>query len=132
MTKETLEHCAGMARLRDQIWERFERMRARAEAVTPMYAAVGGRGSGVSDKVGDGVAAMDELMRQFESQLDAYACMAVEVNGAIMALGDPSQQSIMGMRYLDGMGWERIAVKVGYSVAQCYRIHAKALKLMGC
>ena len=132
ITKEVLDKCFAKMKLSESTWERLQRYRARAESITPPYATVGGRGSELSDKVGNGVAAMDELVRQSREQVSEYAELAVIVNEAIfLLLDDPLQQNIMGLRYLDGMEWSMIAEKLNYSERRCYQIHRAALIAMG-
>lgn len=41
---------------------------------------------------------------------------------------DQPYKVIMTMRYLEGMKWEEIAYRIGYSIQAVYKIHGQALK----
>ena len=131
ITREMLDECFDTAKLAESIWERMQRLRSRAESTTPGYGLIGGRGGSVSDKVGNNVAALDKLMRQFEAETDRYAILAADVNEAIQMLEEPILRNIMGLRYLDGLNWDDVADKAGHSERQCYRLHNNALEAMG-
>ncbi len=38
------------------------------------------------------------------------------------------EQEVLRLRYILGMKWEEVAVKMGYSWKQTHRIHSSALK----
>ncbi|MCR4722799.1 MAG: DUF1492 domain-containing protein [Eubacteriales bacterium] len=50
-----------------------------------------------------------------------------EISSAIMKVEDPFYRRILIFRYLDGMVWDEIANKVGYSSRNIYRKHKEAL-----
>lgn len=130
ITREMLDECFDTMKLSESIWERMQRLRARMERTTPTYAALPG-GSGASDRIGDGVAELDELLSEFNEEVNAYAILAADVNEAVHLLEKPKHRNIMGLRYLDGLKWEDVAKKAGYSVQRCYELHDEALKEMG-
>ena len=129
--RATLEQCFDTMKLSESIWERIQRLRSRMESVTPSYKAIGGRGSDVADKVGNGVVALDSLIRQFDAETTEYARLAADVNEAIQLLKDPRHRNIMGLRYLDGLNWDDVADRAGYSVDHCYRLNREAMMEMG-
>lgn len=51
-----------------------------------------------------------------------------EIKDRVECLGDENEKDVLVYRYIRGMKWEDIAVKMGYKWAQIHRIHSKALK----
>lgn len=51
-----------------------------------------------------------------------------EIRDRIEALEDETQKSLLIYRYIKGMGWEEIAVKMGYTYRNAIKIHGKALQ----
>lgn len=130
ISRETLERCFDTMKLSESIWERMQKLRSRTEGTTPSYSTQP-HGGGTSDKVGDGVAELDKLLTQFEREVDVYARLAADVNEAIQMLEDPKLRNLMGLRYLDGLPWDEVADRIGYSVQRCYELHNLALLAMG-
>lgn len=51
-----------------------------------------------------------------------------EIRDRIERLEDENEKDVLVYRYIRGMKWEEIAMKMDYKWAQIHRIHAKALK----
>ena len=49
------------------------------------------------------------------------------VRDSIEALEDDREKELLTLRYLKGVKWEEIAVKMGYSWQHIHKIHARAL-----
>jgi len=69
-----------------------------------------------------------ELQEFYNVQAKAIIAEQLRVETAIDALSDPIERAVLGYKYVDGLTWEQICVKIGYEWAQTHRIHAKALK----
>lgn len=50
------------------------------------------------------------------------------VQDSIEALKDGREKELLTLRYIRGLKWEEIAVKMGYSWQHIHKIHARALK----
>ena len=50
----------------------------------------------------------------------------LEVENAIEML-DPTERTLMRLRYIDGLSWQAICLRISYSWQQTHRIHARAL-----
>ena len=69
-----------------------------------------------------------ELQEIYNQQWDALIDERVRIETAIAKLSDPVECAILGYKYIDGLTWEQLCVKINYSWRQIHRIHASALK----
>ena len=77
-----------------------------------------------------GDAALIALKDRMIGQLIELSEVYDEISSTIMKVEDPFYRKILMLRYLDGMVWDEIADKVGYSSRNIYRKHAEALKVI--
>ena len=66
----------------------------------------------------------DRMIRQMIELSEVYD----EISSVIMKVEDPLYRKILIFRYLDGMVWNDIADRVGYSARNIYRKHSEAIK----
>ena len=84
-------------------------------------------GSDMRD-LSDYAAKVDELERELiRKRFDRIQSFR-KVQAAIEEIEDETEKDLLTYRYLNGMKWEEIAVKMGYSWKHIHRIHAAALK----
>ena len=83
-------------------------------------------GSGGGDLSGY-AARLDELLRELESEVNAGIDLRREIVRKVEQLPNETERLLMRYRYIHGLKWEEIAVKMEYSWKQIHRIHAKAL-----
>lgn len=83
--------------------------------------------SGISD-LSDYAARVDELERELLQKRYKRIRAFQKVQEAIEAMENDREKEILTYRYLQGMKWEEIAVKMGYSWQHVHKIHASALK----
>ena len=72
-------------------------------------------------------ARLDELERKLVDKKWEALSLHAEIEGAIMEVPDELERSLLRYRYIVGMKWEEICVKMGYSWKQIHRIHSLAL-----
>ena len=77
-----------------------------------------------------GDAALIALKDRMIGQLIELSEVYDEISSTIMKVEDPFYRKILMLRYLDGMVWDEIADRVGYSSRNIYRKHAEALKVI--
>ena len=68
-----------------------------------------------------------ELQKQYQSKLEELAEQQLSIEKAINTL-DPTDRLLLRYRYLDGLKWEEICVKMSYGWTQIHHIHGEALK----
>lgn len=83
--------------------------------------------SGISD-LSDYAARVDELERELLQKRYKRIRAFQKVQEAIEAMENDKEKELLTYRYLQGMKWEEIAVKMGYSWQHVHKIHASALK----
>ncbi len=111
----------AVIRLEEQLAE------LRANKISPSVINDGmPHGTELSD-LSDYAAKVDELERKLLKK--RYKCLQSfrKVQNAIEAMEDESEKELLTYRYLRGMKWEEIAVKMGYSWKHMHRIHARAI-----
>ena len=101
-----------------------ERLRALCERVTPVL--TGMPGGAASDRT-DAYIKLAELEAQIDAEVDQYADMRSEIEGAIDTLDDMTLRTLMRYRYLSGLTWEEIAEKMGCELRWIYVLHGRAL-----
>lgn len=84
-------------------------------------------GSSHSD-LSDYIAILDEQIDLLkEKRLEKVRCYQ-KIEGQISQMENEDEQEVLRLRYILGMKWEEVAVKMGYSWKQTHRIHSSALK----
>jgi len=68
------------------------------------------------------------LQEIYNRQWDELIDERIRLESAIAKLSDPVECAILGYKYIDGLTWEQVCVKINYSWRQIHRQHASALK----
>lgn len=97
-----------------------------------MYPSIGEQdgmphGSSGSDLSGY-AARLDELERRLQAKRWDCIKLYQEIMGAIMAMTDATERTLLQYRYISGLTWEKIAVELDYSWRSIHYLHSKALK----
>lgn len=83
-------------------------------------------GSSHSD-LSDYAAILDEQIELLkEERLEKVRCYQ-KIERQIWQMKNENEQEVLRLRYILGMKWEEVAVKMGYSWRQIHRIHSSAL-----
>ena len=83
-------------------------------------------GSGGGDLSGY-VARLDELDRKLRAQMYKKIQLRAEITEKIDAMENETESLLLRLRYIHGLKWEEVAVKMDYSWKQIHRLHSKAL-----
>ena len=84
-------------------------------------------GSHAYDHLADVVARHQDLVDQYCAKLDELAAEQMQIEQAIESL-QPRERELIRYRYIEGLSWEEICVRMSYSWRQTHRIHANALQ----
>ena len=111
----------------DRLLEEQSRWRERALKITPTLSqAPGGGGNGSPiERPMDKVLEIDV---EINREIDEMQIARKEIRETLNQLEDENLKLLMEYRYIDGMTWEQIAVKMHYSYMQICRLHGRALK----
>lgn len=83
--------------------------------------------SASSDKLSGQMAKLEELEIKIANRLVQLVEIRQGITNAIEQLEDPNHRRVLSLRYLDGISWEEISVKMSYAWAQTHRTHSAAL-----
>jgi hypothetical protein len=81
-----------------------------------------------SDKMAGNVAKLEQLELKYADKTSQLLYEANKIETIIEGLESPKQRRTLRMRYIDGMKWELICVKMHYSWQGIHKIHAEALR----
>lgn len=117
-----LEILAEEKDIREEIayWE------SKAQKVTASWSAVPSGGKG-SDKVQMGAIKVAELRESLMDKINQLAAVRIEIERAIGTVQDDTQRRLLRLRYIKGIGFNKIAEEMNYGERQIQRIHGKAL-----
>ena len=126
ITKRELERCAALAREADNLRERIIRLRAAAEGAGMRLDGM--PAGGIGDPVGEAVANLDKLRARWMRTIDQYLALMLRADEAIAALDSPEVRTVLRLRYIDGLPWEEVSVKVNYASSHCRRLCNRGLR----
>ncbi len=76
----------------------------------------------------DVIAKMVDLENELNGDIDALVELKRAIMCVIKGVKNKEHQTLLEMRYLSFMTWERIAVDLGYSIQHIHRLHKQALE----
>ena len=100
-------------------------MRLEAKLTAPGAQNMDGmpHGSGTGDALARGVAKLADLRDLYSAKKVEVIQAQIDIEHLIEHL-DPIERVIARYRYIEGMHWEQICVKINYSWRQTHRIHS--------
>ena len=112
--------------------ERIERLRDRAEYNQRQLGECG-RGDPTRDRLAEYAAELDELERELTGEMIALEKKIKKID-ALLRILNPMQESVIRLRYYDGLKWEAIGKLLNYSTDYCKHIASNCIVniLKGC
>ena len=80
-----------------------------------------------NDKLGNILWKIQEKEIRYLAKLDIILNEEKDIEKVIDTLKDSSERTIMRYRYISGLSWEEVCVKVNYSWKHTHRLHSSAL-----
>lgn len=108
---------------RRQLLERIIRLEARLTSPGAQNLDGMPHGSSRGDALANGIAQLSELRDLYRAKEAELAQTQRAIEELIEGL-EPIERVIARYRYIDGMQWEQICVKISYSWRQTHRIHS--------
>lgn len=84
-------------------------------------------GSGGGDLSGY-AAKMDELFRELKDQMEKRIDLRLQISRKIEEISDETESLLLRYRYIQGLKWEDIALRMDYSWRGIHKVHARALQ----
>lgn len=130
MTKERLRRYRDIKKEARQLRGQLEEIESRlyspkGQLLTGMPSAPSPGGGTITEVLIDRHA---QLVQMYQAQLAALEEEQLAVETAIASLGDPTARMLLRYRYIDGLKWEAVCVRIKYGWAQTHEIHSKALQ----
>lgn len=102
---------------------RINGYRDSCERATSVATAVRISGTSKRSNLENCMCIIDELEREIKKDREEI----FKITQCIKTISTPVYRQILEMRYVDGMQWDEIAHKLGYSKQHVYRLHGWAL-----
>ena len=115
-----------MSKRIDRLLEEQSRWREMALKITPVLSQTPGGGESGSpiERPMDKVLEIDEEIKR---EIDELRTVRQEIRAALNQLEDENLKLLMEYRYIDGLTWEQIAVKMHYGFQWVCKLHGRAL-----
>ena len=127
MTKERLRNYQNIKKEREQLRQKLEEVEAalyypKIQQLTDMPG--GGQKEGNPQ---ENLAIYHiELQDKYKAKMEELAAEQLAIEEAIETL-DATDRMLFRYRYIDGLKWEEVCVKIGYSWVQTHEHHKRAL-----
>ena len=109
----------------DFLRERIECIRADLERITALPR--NGTGGGAGDKMSGPVAKLIDLQQQYAEEVVEIES-SLQITELTLSQLPDKQQTILRLRYIEGLTWENVARRTHYDPSHCRRIHRVAMK----
>ena len=123
--KKILRSYLGAQERIDDLCDEIQTLRAKATKVTTTISDMPQPTSG--QHMGDVVAGYIEMVEQLEGEVRRCEAIKRDVECLISTIDDWTVERVMRLRYIDGMKWEVICVKMSYSWVWVHKLHSDGL-----
>lgn len=127
IAKQFLQRYRAMRARYASLCREIEQLRESLTGTTVQLKADVVTGGGASDRMSATVAKMVDMEREISTEAAAAHEALDQVLAAIRAVPDETQRAVLTLRYVEGLGWNRIAERISYSERVVFRLHSKAL-----
>lgn len=110
-----------------RLYDEQERWRAKAEKVTQRISPMP-TGAPSGNRVQDAVEKIGEVESHISREIVEQCAVRDEIASTIAAVPDETMRLLLQLRYMDGLTWEEIAVKMHYTYQWVCVLHGRALK----
>lgn len=111
----------------NQLIEDADRLRTRAEKITPTLTGLPQGGDGENQRE-LAICKLVDLNNEINEKVDEYVDLGREIRKVIDTVQDIRLRTILQLKYIDGLSWEKIAVELDCSWRNLHRLHPKALR----
>jgi len=124
------EYLSQAYRIDQRINSKLEQVQSLRELATKATATLSDTPASGSRKVhsmSDIIDKMIDLENEINDDIDRLVDLKREIVAAIKRVENPEYQTLLELRYLCFKTWEHIAVQMGYSIQNAYKMHDRAL-----
>lgn len=127
MTKEELQEYKYLEKEIQQLEEEEMRLRDRLENPSTQKLTGMPKGSSYYDRTADLVVKLVDLCNEISERKGQLISERKRIEAAIGAL-DSGDRLLIRYRYVTGLGWEEIAMQMGYTFQHLHRLHKRILE----
>ena len=131
MNMTAKEYLGQAYRLDQRINSKLEQVLSLRDLTTKATATMSdmpGGGSRNVYKMQDIIGKIIDLENEINADIDQLVDLKREMVAAIKAVENPEYQTLLELRYLCFKTWEQIAVDMGYSTRNIYKLHDTAIE----
>ena len=129
MTKQDLQRYIKLSAELDGLTGQLERLDAQLKTPRSSVWSLTPRG-GKSGDWTDIVIRFEQLEEQYKEKIRHALEARLQIEAAIDTISDPVGRALMRYRYIDGLAWEQICVKLSYNWSHTHRLHGKYLSYL--
>jgi DNA-directed RNA polymerase specialized sigma subunit len=116
-----------------QILEEFEMLKSKIESPTISQLSDMPKNLTVSNNKFDNyLIVMEKYTEKIKTNLENLLNIKLNIETNINNLSESRERLILRYRYIEGLKWEEICVKMNYTWQHCHRIHGYALHNLKC
>jgi len=128
MTKERLRKYQNIKREQEQLRDHLEEIEAALYyPKIPQLSDMPGGGAKEANPQEELAIYHIELQGRYRAKLEELAAEQLAIEKAIETL-EPAQRMLFRYRYLEGLKWEEVCIKINYSWKQTHNLHSAGLK----
>ena len=131
--KNAKEYLSQAYRIDQRINSKIEQVSAlnnMAMKATSTISDMPGRATRNIHQMEDVVAKIIDLQNEINAEIDELVDLKAEIMGVIKGLENLEYQTLLELRYLCFKPWEQIAIDLGYSINNVFKMHRKALEVL--
>lgn len=124
--KEYLNQYQKSVRREKYILDEIQRL--RADKMFPSVVNDGMPKGNKSSDLSDFMVLLDEEIEKLKSERLEKVKRYSDISRRIKAMENDNEKEVLTLRYINGLKWEEICLRMQYSWQHIHRIHAKALE----
>lgn len=98
-----------------------------ATRTSPAYSATPHSGRG-EERIQKAIEERDRVSRKLSETINRMKRERLIIENSIEVVEDPTQRTLLRLRYIDGLTWEEVAEKIGFSYQWTCTLHGIAVQ----
>lgn len=131
--KNAKEYLGQAYRIDQRINSKIEQVSAlnnMATKATSTISDMPGSASRNIHRMEDVIVKIIDLQNEINADIDELVDFKAEVMSVIKSIDNLEYQTLLELRYLCFKPWEQIAIELGYSINNVFKMHRKAIELL--
>lgn len=129
-TKEFLSQAHRIDQRINSKLEQIISLRELATKATSTLSDMPVSGTKSQSRMADIVAKIVDLESEINADIERLVEIKKDIVSTIKKVQNPELQTLLELRYLCFRTWEQIALEMGYSIQNAYKLHDRAIKIL--